>query len=114
MTDAPDIRAKLLNKPLSRKRDRSSIKGLLNECFCFASDFQARVLACGRTYIKWRDGTCGKVPGVPDVEPAKFRKKYPQTTFQDGKPTMTDPGQFDGLDFDNGWGAARVRPAVDV
>ena len=22
---------------------------------------------------------------------------------------MTDPGEFDGLYFDNGWGAARVR-----
>ena len=49
------------------------------------------------------------MPGVPDVEPAKFDKRKRRTTFQDEQPTMTEPGQFDSLLFDHKWGLRRVR-----
>ena len=108
--DLDDFEAKLLGRRLPPKRDRSGLKKLLNDSFfCRKIDFQRLALDRGRTYVSWRDGTCGKVPGIPDVEPAKFDRNKRQTTFQDEQPTMTDPGEFDGLDFDNGWGAARVR-----
>jgi len=108
--DLADFEAKLLNRRLPPKRDRSGLKQLLNDCFfCRKIDFQRLALDRGRTYIRWRDGTCGKVPGVPDVEPAKFDKRKRRTTFQDEQPTMTEPGQFDSLLFDHKWGLRRVR-----
>ena len=101
--DLDDFEAKLLGRNVPRKRDRSGLKKLLNDSFfCRKIDFQRLALGRGRTYIRWRDGTCGKVPGIPDVEPAVYNVRTHRTTFQDKQPTMTDPGEFDGLDFDNG------------